>query len=201
MRNGSSILSEGELGLAEFVWGSASEASCISLTREIAESVCSCSNRPASRAASGSDGGSAITGYVVTPYISGVAQTPQTFNSTATAQNVTGLTNGTTYTFKVSAINAIGTGAQSAASNAVTPASVPGAPVINSATPGDSKVTLNWGAPGDGGSAITLTQGSGLTLRLAGGATTGNRTLAARGFATIWFNSTSEAIVSGTGVS
>jgi hypothetical protein len=53
----------------------------------------------------------------------------------------------------------------------------------------------------DSGSAITLTQGSGLTLRLAGGATTGNRTLAARGFATIWFNSTSEAIVSGTGVS
>lgn len=53
----------------------------------------------------------------------------------------------------------------------------------------------------DSGAAITLTQGSGLTLRLAGSATTGSRTLAARGFATIWFNSTSEAIVSGTGVS
>jgi len=53
----------------------------------------------------------------------------------------------------------------------------------------------------DSGAAITLTQGSGLTLRLAGSTTTGSRTLAARGFATIWFNSTSEAIVSGTGVS
>ena len=46
-------------------------------------------------------------------------------------------------------------------------------------------------------SAITLTQGTGVTLRLAGGSTTGSRTLAARGFATIWFNTASEAIVSG----
>lgn len=53
----------------------------------------------------------------------------------------------------------------------------------------------------DSGSAITLTQGAGLTLRLAGTATTGNRTLAARGLATIWFNSASEAVASGPGVS
>ena len=42
---------------------------------------------------------------------------------------------------------------------------------------------------------------AGLTLRLAGTATTGNRTLAARGLATIWFNSASEAVASGPGVS
>lgn len=53
----------------------------------------------------------------------------------------------------------------------------------------------------DSASAITVTQGSGLTLRLAGTATTGNRTLAARGMATVWFNSASEAIISGSGVS
>jgi hypothetical protein len=72
-----------------------------------------------------------------------------------------------------------------------------------------SGITINTGpAAGstysiynDSGSAITITQGSGLTLRLAGTGTTGNRTLAARGFATIWFNSTTEAIVSGSGVS
>ncbi|MBX3562466.1 MAG: hypothetical protein KF780_11720 [Sphingomonas sp.] len=72
-----------------------------------------------------------------------------------------------------------------------------------------SGVTLNTGAAAgstysiynDSGSAITITQGSGLTLRLAGTGTTGNRTLAARGFATIWFNGTTEAIVSGAGVS
>lgn len=49
-------------------------------------------------------------------------------------------------------------------------------------------------------SAVTLTQGSGLTLRLAGTTTTGNRTLAARGIATIWFNSATEAVISGAGV-
>ena len=41
----------------------------------------------------------------------------------ATSVNVTGLTNGTTYTFTVSATNAIGTGPASSASNAVTPSS------------------------------------------------------------------------------
>ena len=49
-------------------------------------------------------------------------------------------------------------------------------------------------------SSVTLTQGSGLTLRLAGTTTTGNRTLAARGIATIWFNSATEAVISGAGV-
>lgn len=48
--------------------------------------------------------------------------------------------------------------------------------------------------------AITITQGSGLTLRFAGTTNTGNRTLAARGMATIWFNSPTEAIISGAGV-
>lgn len=53
----------------------------------------------------------------------------------------------------------------------------------------------------DSGSAITITQGSGLTLRLGGTGTSGSRTLAARGFCTIWFNSTTEAVISGAGVS
>ena len=48
--------------------------------------------------------------------------------------------------------------------------------------------------------SVTLTQGSGLTLRSAGTATTGSRTLATRGIATIWFNSATEAIISGAGV-
>ena len=53
----------------------------------------------------------AVTGYVVTPYIAGVAQATQTFNNTATTETVTGLTNGTAYTFTVAAINGVGTGA------------------------------------------------------------------------------------------
>lgn len=47
---------------------------------------------------------------------------------------------------------------------------------------------------------LTLTQGSGLTLRLAGTATTGSRTLSQRSLATIWFESATEAIVIGAGV-
>lgn len=52
----------------------------------------------------------------------------------------------------------------------------------------------------DSASPVTITQGAGLTLRQAGTANTGNRTLAARGIATLWFNTTSEAIISGPGV-
>lgn len=52
----------------------------------------------------------------------------------------------------------------------------------------------------DSGSAITITAGV-TTLRQAGTANTGNRTLAERGMATVWFNSATEAIISGAGVS
>ena len=103
-----------------------------------------------------SNGGSAITGYVVTPYIGGVAQATQTFNSTATTETATGLTNGTAYTFKVAAINSVGTGAQSAASATATPATVPGAPTIGTATAGVGSATVTWTAPAsNGGAAIT----------------------------------------------
>src|SRR5262249_11243008 len=71
-----------------------------------------------------SNGGSPITGYTVTPYIGAAAQTPTTVTGSppATSTTVTGLTNATTYTFTVKATNAIGTGPESAPSNAVTPA-------------------------------------------------------------------------------
>lgn len=49
----------------------------------------------------------------------------------------------------------------------------------------------------DSASAITITQGAGVTLRLHGSSSTGNRTLAARGFATIWCNTSSEGVIMG----
>jgi hypothetical protein len=102
------------------------------------------------------DGGSPITGYVVTPYIGATAQAARTFNSTATTQSITGLANGTTYTFKVAAKNSVGTGTQSSASNAITPKTVPGVPLIGMATPGNAHATLTWTAPAsNGGSPIT----------------------------------------------
>jgi hypothetical protein len=103
-----------------------------------------------------STGGSPITGYVVTPYIGSTAQAAQTFNSIATTETVTGLNNGTAYTFKVAAINAIGTGAQSAASASITTFSVPGAPTIGTVTAGTKSATVRWTAPSStGGSPIT----------------------------------------------
>jgi len=105
------------------------------------------------------DGGSPVTGYVVTPYEGWVNPDPRppvTFDSTATTQTVTGLTNGTTYTFKVAAINAKGTGHKSAYSSAVTPVTLPGSPTIRSVTAGDGVATISWYRPAtDGGSPIT----------------------------------------------
>src|SRR5205085_7329813 len=68
-----------------------------------------------------SDGGSPISGYTVTPYIGSSAQTPVEVGANATSAIVKALTNGTSYTFTVSATNAIGTSSQSAASNSVVP--------------------------------------------------------------------------------
>jgi hypothetical protein len=66
--------------------------------------------------------GSQITGYTITPYIGTTAQSPtQISNGSATSGIVTGLTNGTAYTFTVSATNSVGTGSASSASSAVTP--------------------------------------------------------------------------------
>jgi hypothetical protein len=51
------------------------------------------------------------------------------------------------------------------------------------------------------GASYTITQGAGVTLRLAGTGSTGNRSIAARSFWTIWCLSSAEAIIMGSGVS
>ena len=51
------------------------------------------------------------------------------------------------------------------------------------------------------GSNQTITQGSGVTLYNAADGATGNRTMALRAVATIWFASASEAYISGAGLS
>ena len=48
---------------------------------------------------------------------------------------------------------------------------------------------------------LTITQGAGLTMYLAGDGSTGNRTLATRGLMTIWFDSTTVCVCGGAGVS
>jgi hypothetical protein len=53
----------------------------------------------------------------------------------------------------------------------------------------------------DSASTQTVTQGSGVTLRLAGTTTTGNRTLPVRGIATVICVASNEYVLSGPGVS
>ena len=66
---------------------------------------------------------------------------------------VAGLTNGTTYTFQVRAVNSSGGGLASNELSAV-PSTTPGAPTLT-ATAGDKEVTLTWTPPDDGGMRIS----------------------------------------------
>ena len=71
--------------------------------------------------------GSAITGYTITPYIGTAAQPTTVITGTppATSATVSGLTNGTQYSFTVSATSAVGTGPASAPTGLVTPSPEP----------------------------------------------------------------------------
>ena len=73
-----------------------------------------------------------------------------------TTYTVTGLTNGTEYTFAVRAVNASGDG--DASSVSATPIAVPNAPKNLMATPGDRRAALEWDTPSNGIIPITKYQ-------------------------------------------
>jgi hypothetical protein len=102
--------------------------------------------------------GSPITSYQITAHHDG------TDNPSATVIGyppepraiVPGLTNGSPYTFTITATNAVGTSAASAPSAPVTPIGKPAAPTGVTASAGDATATVSWAAPTDtGGSPIT----------------------------------------------
>ncbi len=101
-----------------------------------------------------SDGGATITGYKVYQSTDDASYS-EVATPSGTTQTITSLTNGTTYYFKVAAVNSVGTGTQTSSVSAV-PATTPGLPQSLAATRGDTQVALSWSAPSStGGTAVT----------------------------------------------
>ena len=104
------------------------------------------------------DGGSAITGYKVQwksgSQSFGDPSREHTTGASARTYAITGLTNGTEYTVRVIAVNAVGDGPPSDTTTG-TPVGPPDAPPNVQAGSGHQQLTVSWGAPNDGGSAIT----------------------------------------------
>ncbi len=100
------------------------------------------------------DGGSPVFAYSV---YRGAAAGGEAFltNVTTTGFMDTGVTNGETYFYQVSAWNDAGESPRAAEVSAV-PAGPPGAPLQVAATAGDGQVSLSWSAPAsDGGRPVT----------------------------------------------
>ena len=96
-------------------------------------------------------GGWPVTSYKV--YRNGALA--QTVTAPATTATITGLTNGQSSSFEVSAVNAIGESARSSAASA-TPRALPTVPQNVQVAEGNHQLTITWGAPAsDGGSAVT----------------------------------------------
>ena len=98
-----------------------------------------------------SNGGSPITSYTVVA--SGGAGSCTT--SGATTCTVTGLTNGSSYTFTVAASNGIAPPATSSPSSSTTISGLPSAPTGASAVAGAGQATVSWTAPSGNGSSIS----------------------------------------------
>jgi C1A family cysteine protease len=94
--------------------------------------------------------GSSITGYTVTS-----SPSQKKASGPRSPITVKGLTNGTAYTFTITAANKVGTGPVSGPSGSVTPGTVPGAPTGVTATPANAQATVSFTTPAsNGGSAI-----------------------------------------------
>ena len=114
-----------------------------------------------------SNGGSPITGYTVTS-----SRTSGTCTTTgALTCVVTGLTNGTSYTFTVKATNAAGTSIATSASAGVVPIGAPTAPRTVTATANTKThvVTVKWSAPTSTGGASIVVYTATLYNALTGG--------------------------------
>lgn len=97
-------------------------------------------------------GGAPITSYTVTASPGGQASTVP---GSATSAVIAGLSNGTAYTFVVTATNAAGQGAASTASGVVVPATTPARVAKPTVKVKRRKAVIRWAPPADGGAAVT----------------------------------------------
>ena len=105
-----------------------------------------------------STGGAAVTSYNVyrSTTAGGEGSTPVATGVTGTSYTDNPLTNGTTYYYTVAAVNAVGTGPQSAEASATPQAGAPTAPLGLTASAGNGSVSLSWSVPAsNGGSPVT----------------------------------------------
>src|SRR3989442_431756 len=105
--------------------------------------------------------GLVVTGYEIERSTDGGSTWPPTplvanTGSTATTYSDTGLPHTTPFTYRVSAINSVGTGSPSTTASATTLAVPPSPPTGLAGSASSSQISLSWTAPTDnGGSAIT----------------------------------------------
>ncbi|MET0837701.1 MAG: fibronectin type III domain-containing protein [Marmoricola sp.] len=95
-----------------------------------------------------------VTGFEVTRQPGAMTTT---LPATARSYAATGLTNGTSYTYSVTALSPDGNSAAVSAPPVV-PATTPSAPQITATSVGSGSVTVTWTAPATGGSPITAYQ-------------------------------------------
>ncbi|MGD8373426.1 MAG: fibronectin type III domain-containing protein [Candidatus Woesebacteria bacterium] len=104
-----------------------------------------------------SDGGSSITDYSIQYQVEGAGSWTSWSHtaSAATSASVTGLTNGTTYLFRVAAVNGMGMGSYATSSGTLI-ATTPSDPLDFAVSTSDQTASLSWTTPtDDGGQSIT----------------------------------------------
>ena len=99
-------------------------------------------------------GGLFVTGYTITWKVSGASDGGTAEMVSGTSWRHDNLTPGTTYEYRVTAENIIGSGPPSNATSVQAPAS-PASITDLTAVPGTTSIQLSWSAPNDGGRAIT----------------------------------------------
>ena len=105
------------------------------------------------------NGGPPVTGYKI-QYMSDTGNFTNLVSnsgSSFTAYSHTGLQIGHTYTYRIFAINSIGTSNSSNTASATTVqvTTVPGSPILSANPSSATSISLSWSTPSDGGSAIT----------------------------------------------